>query len=229
MTTNQKNVTETLSITAHSTARVIANFAWQHLKAASTFRDHVVELEHAHSGQEFGAFFENIRSYASGCIMSASASLEALINEFFITPDGPLRRNLQDFESEFWGRGGIERKSPLEKYQIALEMLGQPRLNEHQPIYRNAWALVELRNALVHFKPTWDPDRRRKVELVEILSGTYPTSPFVGQGSDFVTMQCMSAGCANWAISTSVAFIREFHDRAQLDQHKIAAFLKFGT
>lgn len=229
MATNQANVSGTLSITAYATGRVIANFAWQHLKAASTFRDHVVDLEHANSGQEFGAFFENIRTYASGCIMSAAASLEALINELFITPDGPLRQRLPDFEAEFWGRGGIEWKPPLEKYQIALDMLGHARLNEHEPIYRNAWALVELRNALVHYKPTWDPDRQRKVELVEVLSGTYPTSPFLDGGADFVTMKSMSAGCASWVISTTVAFMRSFHDRAQIDEHKIAAFLKFDT
>lgn len=212
-----------------ATGRVIATFAWQHLKAASTFRDQVATIEFQNEGQQFGPFFEDIRSYASACIMSASASLEALINEFFIAPEGQLRKMLEDFETAFWGRGGIERKPPLEKYQMALDMLGCVKFDEHAAPFRDAWALIELRNALVHYKPTWDPDRQRKVELVEILSGKYSLSPFPDNEADFVTMQSMSAGCTRWVISTVVSFMREFHDRSNLDERKMLAFYMFAT
>jgi hypothetical protein len=229
MATFHASQEENLSVTGQASGRVIANFAWQHLKAAVTFRDQVIALEAANLGNEFGAFFEDIRSYSSGCIMSGAASLEALINEFFITPDGPLRSKLANFESDFWGRGGIEWRPPLEKYQVALQMLGQEKLDESSGPYRDAWALVELRNALVHYKPTWDPDRQRKVELVEVLSGKYRTTPFVDEGSDFVTMKSMSAGCASWVVSTTIAFMRAFHDRARIDEHKMAGFYRFDT
>jgi hypothetical protein len=99
-----------------ATGRVIANFAWQHLKAATIFHEHLVMLEAEHAGQPFSSFFEEIRSYASACIMSASASLEALINELFIAHNSRLRTQLGDFEVEFWGKGGIERRPILEKY-----------------------------------------------------------------------------------------------------------------
>ena len=219
-----------MSAHVEATGRVIANFAWQHLKAASTFRDHVVELESQNIKQPFGSFFEDIRSYGSACIMSAAASLEALINEFFIAPEGPLRRQLPDFEVEFWGSRGIERKSPIEKYQLALAMLGQPKFDKHQSPCRDAWALVELRNALVHYKPTWDPDRQRKVQLMEVLANKYELSPFLpDRGSDFVTMRSMSAGCVCWVINTVVSFMKEFHGRAQLDEQKMEAFWRFDT
>ncbi len=148
---------------------------------------------------------------------------------FFITPEGPLRQQLGDFESEFWGRGGIEWKPPLEKYQVALEMLGLPKLDEHTYPYRDAWALIELRNALVHYKPTWDPDRQRKVELVEVLADKYALSPFPDSGSDFVTMRNLSASSMQWVISTVVSFLRAFHARSQLDAHKMSAFWKFES
>jgi len=229
MNTHHASVEEHLSDRMEATGRVIANFAWQHLKAAATFRDQVVALESQNASQPFGSFFEDVRSYGSACIMSAAASLEALVNELFITPEGPLRRKISDFESEFWGRGGIEWKPPLEKYQVALEMLGQPKLDEHTPPYRDAWALIELRNALVHYKPTWDPDRQRKVELVEVLAGKYDLSPFPDKGADFVTMRSMSAGCMRWVIITVVNFMMEFHARSQLDEHKMSAFWRFDT
>src|SRR5687767_3067117 len=142
------------AIQIQGTGRVIANFAWQHLRAATIFRDHLIKLETDNAGRAFGSFFLEMRSYGSACIMSAAASLEALINELFIAHNSPLRAQLPDFESKFWGKGGIERKPILEKYQLALKMLNQPLLNEHSSPYRDAWALIELRNALVHYKPT---------------------------------------------------------------------------
>jgi hypothetical protein len=220
---------EEASARAGTSGRVIANFALQHLKAAVTFRDHVAAIETRSLHEPLGPFFDDVRSYGSACFMSAVASLEALINEFFITPEGPLRRKLKDFESDFWGRGGIERRSILEKYQVALDMLGRTRFDEHDAIFKNAWALVELRNALIHYKPTWDPDRKRKVELIEVLAGKYATSPFVDSGSDFVTMQSMSGGCMRWAVATVVAFMREFHARAAIDEHKMSSFFRLDT
>ena len=216
-----------VSVQVHATARVIANFAWQHLRAASTFRDQLVSIEMANAQSAFGAFFEDIRSYGSACIMSTAASLEALVNEFFINPEGPLRKQLKDFESEFWGRGGIEWKPPLEKYQIALDMLGQARMDEHSHSFRNAWALFELRNALVHYKPTWDPDRQRKVELVEVLSGQYNLSKFPDSEADFVTTRTMSGAGMNWVIATAIVFLRDFDSRLHLDDHKMSAFWRF--
>ncbi len=216
-------------LTGHMAGRVIANFAWQHLKAATIFRDRVIALEDEHINDEFGAFFEEIRSYASACFMSSAASLEALINELFIAHNGALRSQINNFEDEFWGRDGIERKSILEKYKLSLQMLNATPLDEHTSPFRDVWALIELRNALVHYKPTWDPDRQRKIELVEVLNGRFSLSPFLDAGADFVSMKCMSAGCAKWAISATLSFLHEFHNRANLDSHKMEGFWKLET
>lgn len=218
--------------TMQAEGRVIANFAWKHLKAASLFRDHVLRIETDHMGLPLGAFFEDIRSYASACIMSSAASLEALINELFIAHEGNLRAQMSDFETEFWGsKGGkgIEGKRTLDKYQLALAMLNVSKFNPKASPYREASALVELRNALVHHKPTWDRARGREVELAEVLKGRFLVSPFPDEGADFVTMKCMSHGCARWAIETVVAFVSEFDARTQLDAKKMQAFLACGA
>jgi hypothetical protein len=216
-----------LSATAEANGRTIANFSWQHMKAAVTFRNHVARIESANVSLLYGEFFEDIRSYGSGCIMSAAASLEALINEFFMDPSGPLRAQFSDFETEFWGRGGVEWKPALEKYQIALDMLGHSRLDEHSVAFRSAWALIELRNALVHYKPTWDPDRQRKVELLEVLTDQYGLSPFPDSGADFVTMRSMSASCMDWVVGSALRFMRMFSDLSHLDDHKMSSFWRF--
>lgn len=156
-----------------ASGRVIANFSAQHLIAAITFRDKVISLEDEHRSQEFSSFFEDIRSYSSACIMSSAASLEALKNELFIAHGGKLRSQLDNFEESFWGKKGIEQKPILKKYQIALKMLGEDGLDEHTLPYRDAWSLIELRNALVHYKPTWDPERARIVELTELQKADF--------------------------------------------------------
>ena len=202
------------------------NFAWQHLKAATIFRDKVVELEQEHEGEPFGSFYEEIRSYCSACIMSSAAGLEALINELFIVPRLRFRPMLPEFEKQFWSAGGIERKPILWKYRRAIAMLQASPLDELQSPFRDVWALIELRNALVHYKPTRDPARKQKVELVQVLDGRYATSPFLEATADFVSMKSMSAGCATWAVANTLNFIRQFDERTSLDPSKMAGFLK---
>jgi hypothetical protein len=209
--------------------RVIAYFALQHLKAATTFRDHVVAIESNNYRQPYGDFFEEIRSYTSACISSATASLEALINEFFISPQGPLRKMLRNFDKEFWGHGGIESMPPLEKYQIALEMLNRQKLEEHTLLFRNARTLIKLRNTLINYKTTMIIDHKCKLNLIKALSGKFELSPFSDSSADFVTMRIMSAGCVKWALSVVLSFMREFATRAHLDEKKMSAFWRVGT
>jgi hypothetical protein len=209
-------------------ARIIANFAWQHMRASATFRNQVRLLEAAHANAPMGDFFLDIRTYASACIASAASAMEALINELFINPNDPLRQGMPDFEEAFWGQGGVERKPILEKYQLALGMLGRPKIDKNSVIYRDAWALIELRNSLIHYKPTWDPDRQKKINLIEFLQGKFELSPFVQSENDFVSERCMSAGCAGWVVSTVAAFIGEFNSRAQIDPNKVGQFFIFG-
>lgn len=217
-------ISEQLNASSSASVKQVYNFAWQHLKAATTFRGHAAALENSNDGLEFDAFFEGIRSYVSGTIMSATACLEAHINELFISPHCRLKPMLKDFEVDFWGDKGIERKKILEKYKLALEMIGATALDQNSQIRRDAWALIEYRNALVHYKPTWDPDRNRKIELVNVLSGRYRLSPFLDSRADFVTMQSMSAGCADWAVRTVFGFLHEFDSRSNLDPSKMVGF-----
>lgn len=144
------------------------------------------------------------------------------------TNSGTLRAQFKDFEAEFWGKDGIERKPILCKYKHALTLLNARRLDEGAPPYKDACDLIGLRNALVHYKPMWDPERKRQTDLAKVLKDRFPLSPFPEAGADFVTMKCMSVGCASWAISTVVALVEEFDARTNLDAKKIAAFCKQG-
>jgi len=194
----------------HGTARIIGTFALQHLMAAALFSRQAWAIERQNLGMPFGAFFEDIRSYVSGAIMSSAAALEANINELFIAHGGPLRSTLSDFDAQFWESKGIEQKSILAKYQEAMKILGKKELTENSPFYEDADCLIGLRNSLVHFKPLWDPERKRQVDLVGKLKNKFALNSFCDEGADFISMKCMSHGCAAWAVLVSIAFVNEF-------------------
>lgn len=209
--------------------QVINNFALQHFKAARLFHKHVLQIETQNTGKKHGPFFEEIRSYSSACILSSAAALEALINELFITQGGNLRVKLEEeqegFEQAFWSKNGIERKPILKKYQIALNTLNKSQFNESDLLYKNADALIKLRNLLVHYKPTWDYHQGLRADLESSLNDQFLPSPFVNGESDFVSMKCMTAGCTNWAINTVTNFVKEFDSRTSLDSEKLKHFI----
>lgn len=227
--TFHESILESVTLRMTATGTVICNFALQHLQAAVMFRDRVVELEAVNQGKPLGSFYEEIRAYVSGCVLSSAACLEALINELFIAENLKLRRTFGDFDKEFWGEHGLERRSILVKYQVALKRLGAARLNGGLQAYRDAQYLVALRNALVHFKPAWGSQRQHIVNLAASLKGRFPLSPFIPDEGDFITQKCMSAGCVRWAVTTVGALVGEFHSRTKLDSDKITPFLKLAN
>jgi hypothetical protein len=207
---------------------VVANFAWQHFKAATYFRDQLMQLEAQHASESRGNFVQDIRACASACIMSTAAGLEALINELFIAPSpaGGLRSRIPDFETEFWGRDGIEFEPILKKYQYALKLLNQAPFDEADSPYVDARSVIALRNALVHFKPTWDSQRRQQVDLSACLAGKFDPGPFTSDTNNFVTDKCMCSACATWVINSAMAFVSTFTNRAVIERDKIDHILR---
>jgi hypothetical protein len=218
--------------------RVISNFALTHFNAAKHFSDKTKEIEDANMGQPFGNFWEEISIYCASSLITAAASLEALINELFISP-GDLHANVENFDDFFWGNEmtvsrfllfkrkkiikGLERKPALLKYKEAVKILGRAPLARTDNEYSAAEALLAFRNYLIHFKPLWDEGRRDE-RLEERLDGLFDLSPFVDQGSSFLEMKCMSAGCSEWAVKTVVNFVSYFSDKSGLGDKKLHSF-----
>ncbi|WP_205854964.1 hypothetical protein, partial [Piscinibacter defluvii] len=217
-------VVEAASATVSADATVVSNFAWQHMRAASIFVGHALQVEQRYGEALYGTALEELRSYVSGAVMSAAASHEALKNEFYLAPSTGLRGRIANFEAEFWAKGGIERKPILVKYQHALELLGLPRIPEDDESLIQADALVGLRNSLVHFKPLWDSERPNAQDLRQRLNGAFNLSRWATPDDDFVAKQCMSADCARWAVASALAFMWAFNERAHLDNDKMAGF-----
>ena len=101
--------------------------------------------------------------------------------------------------------------------------MGKPPLRKNEEFYRLAGTLIGYRNYLIHFKPLWDEERRNE-SLEESLRGRFETAPNVDEGANYLAMQCMSAGCANWAVSTARNFILDFGQRSEIFPEKIGSF-----
>jgi hypothetical protein len=205
--------------------RVISNFAVTHFSATKHFSDKTRQIEIANAGQPFGNFWEEISIYCASSLMTAAASLEALINEIFITP-GALQEHIKDFDTFFWGdkhNRGLQMKSALEKYREAVKCLDRQPLSNLDAQYKAAESLIAFRNHLIHFKPLWDEDHRNE-ELEKRLSGLFALSPFIDKGASFLEMQCMSAGCSAWAVQTVVDFVGYFRNRSGINSKKLDAF-----
>jgi len=224
--------------TVFGQGRVISNFALTHFNAAKHFSEKTSQIENDNADQPFGNFWEEISIYCSSSIITAAASLEALINELFIS-EGELHNRIQDFDTFFWGGEeiekacfffnrkhkitGLERKSALVKYKKAVSLMDRSPLSKKDPEYSAAGTLIGFRNHLIHFKPLWDEERRND-NLEQSLNGLFALSPFVDKGASFLEKKCMSAGCSQWAVETVVNFVTYFANKSGIDSKKLGSF-----
>lgn len=210
-----------IELSVRGEGKFIAPFALQHMRAALLFNKRVVQAENSNAGKPLGPFIEDILIHGSACFMSSAAALEALINELFMMQDGPLHSSSTDFDSK--ANEETARPSTLDKYQKAIDVLGVARIQKGSKCFQDASSLFLLRNALIHYKPPWDPTLNEGLE--SRLRGRFATCPFVDQGADFVALKCMSAGGVTWAVNTVFAFVEEFYERTQIFPKKMQQFL----
>ena len=161
--------------------------------------------------------------YVVGSITSSVNGLEAAINEFFqdyVGQKSNLNSHLPDdlrmllVNTWFY----IKKEwSILDKYHEALRVCAkEPIKGDNRS--ENAKLVVSLRNQLVHFKPvSWDSDPPIVPDdlegLVRKLEGKFPTNPLIPESADFWPGKCLSFGCAEWALSSALAFRGLFFER----------------
>jgi hypothetical protein len=195
------------------TLRIKHSLSRQHLTSATYFSQQSATLERsAVASDEDQA---RHRSYVIGAVISAVAALEASINELYMEAQDQNRNPLPSLTpqamallSEFWGE--LERKPILHKYQIALLVAGVQQFDKGQPPYRDADNLIKLRDSLIHYKPHWDDEPGQHRNLQERLGTKFPLNALAASGSVWFPHQCLGAGCAQWAIETSRAFMEQF-------------------
>jgi hypothetical protein len=179
-------------------------------------------LHFARSAQEMEQKAPKLEAESRSCVLGAItlsvAFLEALINEVFIVAredvwpydrlDAASRQSMANLQDEVASKLGI-----TAKYDLVLTLNGREGFDHGVAPYQDVDALVQLRNAVVHyrlgFRPHPDPD---PLKIESRLRGKFPVSAYyIKHKGAFFPHRCLGAGCAAWAVNSARAYADDFH------------------
>lgn len=197
-------------------ARVVMRnyFSTYLLWASKNFSSKAAAIENNHTGES--RFDMEHRAYVISAVMSATAFVEAFVNELFqdaadnhgITGDGyiaPLTPRTRELMREWWMASGQGFERVLDKIQLLLVSAAREKLDRGAQPFQDAALLVALRNALVHFRPesvAADVDHR----FTKALRGRFAGNALmVGSGNAWWPDHALGAGCARWAFKSARA------------------------
>ena len=188
-------------------ASIRVNLAVQHMLAAASFSREVGQLEAKHAGQPFGDFWESILHNSMACVLTCVASLEAYANELFSDRTTVFSGYSHDLLHKLWET--YEQKPILEKFEFALLLLKRPQFSRGAKPYQDIKVLVELRNALTHFKPEWSEEADEHKAISAKLEGKIIGSTFLNDALLF-PRRWASHSCTSWAVFSAIAFAQAF-------------------
>jgi hypothetical protein len=207
-----------LTLGDSATASVKTNFSGHHMLSAAHFARQSAVIEKNDSDEITDELRAEHRAYVTGAIIVSVASLEATINEVFIS----ARDNDSLFKgfdptipkvlAEFWTWEIFERSKILGKYQIVLVVANKEAFDRGNSPYQEVDSLIALRNALVHYKPEWDTVKKHK-KIEDGLKSRFTINPFSHDNDAFFPKKCLGHGCAEWAVKSSIKFIEDFYNR----------------
>lgn len=204
---------------AGATEHVAASLYAHHLFTARHLADLACELEkeHAGTGVEHDVSRRH-RAYVIASVLSASAFLEASINELYLEVQGHIangsgggRQRVLAVPAHFWSSAG---KPPvLHKYQLALVVADAEPFDQGRSPFREADGLIALRDALVHGRFEWRDSHGRRQNLERRLRSKFPHNPFTIEGDPEFPDRMLGAGCAMWAVRVVEKFSDDFCHR----------------
>ena len=101
----------------------------------------------------------------------------------------------------------------LRRYEVILHLLGKDPMEKGHKPYQHASILIQLRNAITHYKSMSGPEMDAK-KLYTTLEQLGHEPPQFAHGSmNFFPHKCLSAACADWAWRTADEFLTEFSNK----------------
>lgn len=192
------------------------------IEVAIFFARHAGQVERTRRPDEWAVVRSSHRSYVIGSIFSVVAFLDATINETLSdAADAIAFEHLKGVDPSVISRLGnvasTDRGSgTLPKFDRALAAIGQSPFDRTLEPCRSVRNLIQLRNALVHYRPetllahdsagTAIPAHEFEV----LFRGCFELNPFTGKGNSYWPDQCLSYGCAAWAISSALELVTAF-------------------
>lgn len=196
-----------------ATASLLSNLALPHMRAAERFSRRVHDIEREHAGDAFGPFWDEIWHCSVAAVFASVASLEAYANELFFDRAKVFPGYTNRLLDTLWE--AFEQKRILDKFAFALLLRDKPQLDRGASPCQDVAILVELRNALTHFKPEWDTAAVRHKKISAKLKGRFRPGPFLSDRHIF-PRQWATHGATKWAVTSCLDFARAFEAAADL-------------
>jgi hypothetical protein len=179
------------------------------LDCGTHLSDQAGAIEAKHQGPS--RFDVEHRSYVLSSIIAAASFLEAMINELYqdahdshnVSGDGyvaPLTEDVRQKMGELWRRTDFGvRLRTLDKYQLLLSLGERSPLDEGKQPYQDGNLVVQLRNAVLHFRPEYlSADESHTME--KRLRGKFLDNRLMGgSGNPWWPDHCLGHGCSEWA------------------------------
>jgi hypothetical protein len=209
-----------LTLGDSATASVKTNFSGHHMASAAHFARQSAIIEKSYKDEITDELRAEHRAYVTGAIIVSVASLEATINEVFISARD--KDNIfKDFDHTIPNvleelLDMVEWSKILQKYQFVLTAANKEAFDRGKSPYQEVDDLIQLRNALVHYKPEWDTDLKNHKKIEDRLEKRWlktRINPFSHDNDAFFPKKCLGHGCAEWAVQSSIKFIEDFYNR----------------
>lgn len=204
-------VLEVANATVTAKADIRVNMAVSNLLSSATLCRQVGEVERANAGKDFGGFWQDIFANASGSVFTAVASLESYANELFIDRKQVFPEFREDVMDKLWEL--YEQKSILEKFEFALLLKNAPAFDRGGAPYQGVDTIIQLRNALMHFKPEWLSMQKKHANLSIRLKQNATLSPFFSSIEPLFPRGWASHATVQWVIRNTLEFMLEFERR----------------
>ena len=199
------------------TLSIKTNFSGHHMLSAAHFARQSAIIEKNCKDELTDELRTEHRAYVTGAIIVSVASLEATINEVFIS----ARDNdniFKDFDhttpkvlKELLDV--VEWSKILQKYQFVLTAANKEAFYRGNSPYQEVGDLIKLRNALVHYKPEWNTDLKNHKRIENRLKSCFTINPFSHDHDAFFPKKCLGHGCAEWSVKSTIEFIEDFYCR----------------
>lgn len=194
----------------------------QHFQAAKMFADEARAIEvNSPPPLDDEALKSHYRALVTATVLSAVAGLESSVNELFqecVDKETHTQlKGLADHHrvrmAEAWNFLKEKQVDILTKYDEAIRLSESERLARGESPYQDVKGLIRLRNRLVHYSPEWSNEQDENNKLRRLLRNRFPENPYSAPKSEeplWFPHLCLGAGCANWAVNSTKAFLDQF-------------------
>lgn len=165
-------------------------------------------------------------------LFSSVAFLESTINELwsdaadnaYFYPDKDTESLLRAIGEKWKNEHFFDRTPMLAKYQKILEIGGKAQFSESDPVFAEVRDLISVRNHLMHYRREWvtipaecqsdlpgtEAGDIRVGKFETLFSGKFRENPFAPGNVPYFPDRFIGHGCAEWAVSSSLAFTDRF-------------------